>query len=315
MNVESQPLIVIAGPTGVGKTALAVQIGHELEAEVVSADSRQIYRYMDIGTAKPTPTERAAIPHHLIDIVDPDQTLTMAEYQRLANAAIRDIHARGKLPLFVGGTGQYITAVIEGWSAPEVPPNPQLRAELETYAADYGALALFERLRQLDPVSAERMDPLNVRRTVRALEVCIVTGRPFSEQRSKNPPSYQVLQLGLTLDRAALYERLDRRIDAMMDAGLLQEVRNLHAQGYDWSLPSMSGLGYAQLGRHLRGEWDLAEAVSAIKADTRTFVRRQYTWFRKYTQLQWLELPEASEVLSLIREWLARLTKQHDQEK
>jgi tRNA dimethylallyltransferase len=228
----------------------------------------------------------------------------MAEYQQLAYAVIRDIHARQKLPLLVGGTGQYITAVIEGWSAPEVPPNPKLRAELAAYAAEHGALALFERLRSLDPVAAERMDPYNSRRTVRALEVCLETGRPFSEQRGKNPPPYRILQLGLTLDRAVLYERIDRRIEAMMEAGLLEEVRNLRARGYDWSLPSMSGLGYAQLGRHLRGEISLEEAIIAFKADTRTFVRRQYTWFRKYAQLQWLDAPDIDDVLDDIRHWL-----------
>src|SRR5258707_14749893 len=214
-----QPVVAIVGPTGIGKTALAVALAQQFPAEIVSADSRQIYREMDIGTAKPPAAERAAVPHHLIDIVDPDQTLTLAEYQTLVYAVIDDIHRRGKIALLVGGTGQYVTAVLEGWQAPEVAPNESLRAELESYAAAHGAEALFERLRALDPVAAERMDPYNVRRTIRALEVCIETGQPFSAQRSKVPPPYHVLELGLTMEREALYKRLDARIDGMMADG------------------------------------------------------------------------------------------------
>ncbi len=301
---SDRPVVVIAGPTGIGKTALAVAIAQSLRGEIVNADSRQIYRYMEIGTAKPTPDERAAVPHHLIDLVDPDQPLTLSEYQALAYAAIDDIHRRGKVALLVGGTGQYITAVLEGWHTPEVAPNPRLRAELETYAEQFGALALFERLRALDPASGARMDPYNVRRTVRALEVCLETGHPFSAQRRKMPPSYRTLELGLTMDREALYARLDTRIDRMIAGGLLDEVRALHQRGYDWHLPSMSGLGYAQLGAHVRGEIGLDDAISAIKRDTRTFVRRQYTWFRRHGALQWLEQPASASVCRMIEPWL-----------
>jgi tRNA dimethylallyltransferase len=296
--------VVIAGPTGIGKTALAIAIAPPMSGEIVNADSRQIYRYMDIGTAKPTPAERAAAPHHLIDVVDPDQTLTMAEYQRLAYTAIDDIHRRGKMVLLVGGTGQYITAVLEGWRTPEVAPNPVLRAELAAFAAEHGAEALFERLRALDAESASFMDPHNVRRTIRALEVCIETGQPFSAQRRKMPPPYQVLELGLTMEREALYARLDARIDRMMAHGLLDEVQALHERGYDWRLPSMSGLGYAQLGTYLRGETTLDEAIMMIKRDTRTFVRRQYTWFRRHGALTWLESPESGAVRQMIEAWL-----------
>lgn len=304
-NSVVKPLIVIAGPTGIGKTQLAIGLTNRFNGEIVGADSRQIYRSMDIGTAKPTPAERAAAPHHLIDIVDPDQPLTMAQYQSRAYAAIDDIHQRGKVPLLVGGTGQYITAVIEGWQAPEVPPDLVLRAELEAYTAEHGALALFERLRTLDPVSAETMDPYNARRTIRALEVCILTGQPFSAQRQKHPPAYSTLELGLTMDRETLYTRLDARIDRMMADGLLSEVQTLHERGYDWKLPSMSGLGYAQLGAYLRGEATLDEAITAIKRDTRTFVRRQYTWFRRHGALQWLE--SATDAYPLVEGWLAQL--------
>jgi tRNA dimethylallyltransferase len=302
--INHKPVIAIVGPTGIGKTALAVSLGMVFPAEVVNADSRQIYRDMDIGTAKPTADERAAIPHHLIDIVDPDQPLTLAEYQRLASTAIADIHGRGKMVLLVGGTGQYVTALLEGWQAPEVPPNEVLRSELEADAAVHGPEALFERLRVLDPDSAERMDPHNVRRTIRALEVCLVSGQPFSVQRRKVPPPYRVLELGLTMERESLYKRLDMRIDRMMEQGLLHEVQTLHSQGYDWRLPSMTGLGYAQLGTYLRGESTLEEAITEIKRNTRTFVRRQYTWFRRHGSPEWLEQPSNDEVIERIKKWL-----------
>ncbi len=304
-----RPVIVIEGPTGVGKTALALALAKQFPAEIVNADSRQIYRLMNIGTAKPTPQEQASVPHHLIDIVDPDQTLTMAEYQAQAYGIIADIHARGKIALLVGGTGQYITAVLEGWQAPEVPPNWTLRAELEAFAAEHGAEALFERLRVLDPKSAARMDPRNVRRTVRALEVCLETGQPFSAQRGKAPPPYQTLELALTMERDSLYHRLDERVDRMMATGLLDEVRDLEKRGYGWELPSMSGLGYAQLGALVRGESSVEDAVIAIKHDTRTFVRRQYTWFRRHGAPTWLQAPEPLEVHQLIETWLAGLHK------
>jgi len=299
-----QPVVAIVGPTGVGKTALAIALAQHFPAEVVSADSRQIYRRMDIGTAKPTPEERSAVPHHLIDVVEPDQTFTLAEYQALAYAAIEDIHHHEKVALLVGGTGQYVTAVLEGWQTPEVAPNEQLRAELESYAAEHGPEALFERLRVLDPVSAARMDPHNLRRTIRALEVCIETGQPFSTQRRRSPPPYQVLELALTIDREALYKRLDARIDQMLRDGLLDEVRAL--QAYDWHLPSMSGLGYAQLSRYLRGEYSLEEAVAEFKHATRTFVRRQYTWFRRHGAPRWLESPQPADVIEIIRGWLTQ---------
>ncbi len=302
-----KPVVVIAGPTGIGKTALAIEVAHQIPGEIVNADSRQIYRHMDVGTAKPSPAEQATVPHHLIDIVDPDQTLSMAQYQRLAYAAVDDIHRRGKIAFLVGGTGQYITSVLEGWRVPEVPPNPALRAELEAYAAQHGAEALFEWLRALDPEAATRMDPHNVRRTVRALEVYIETGQRFSSLRQKTAPPYQALELGLTMDRRALYARLDARIDQMMAHGLLDEVRALHERGYDWRLPSMSGFGYAELGTHLRGEISLEDAVAAFKRNTRLFVRRQYTWFRRHGSLIWLESPKPAAVCRMIDTWLASL--------
>lgn len=279
-----RPLIVILGPTAAGKTTLAIQLAQVVNGEIIGADSRQIYRYMDIGTAKPTPAERQAAPHHLIDVVTPDANLSLAEYQRLAYAAINDVLARGHIPLLVGGTGQYISAVIEGWSIPEVPPNLTLRAELEAFASEHGSQALHDRLTVLDPVAAQRIEHTNIRRVVRALEVCLESGQPISELQRKTPPNYTLLQIGLTLDRDALYTRADARIDDMIQRGFLDEVRGLLAMGYHHHLPAMSGIGYAQLAAHLVEGTPLDAALEATRTLTHDFIRRQYTWFRKYNQ-------------------------------
>jgi tRNA dimethylallyltransferase len=281
MPSTGKPLIVILGPTGVGKTALGVEIAHALNGEIVSADSRQVYRYMDVGTGKPTAQQLADVPHHLLDIVNPDDNLTLSRYQKMAYAAIDDIHQRRKLPLLVGGTGQYITAVVEGWSIPEVPPDEKLRAELEAFANEHGAEALYTRLIELDAESAANIDYRNLRRVIRAIEVCVITGQKFSELQRKKPPPYRMLHIRLTMaERAQIYERADSRVDAMMKAGFLDEVRRLLEMGYPRTLPSMSGLGYAQLSAHLLDNAPLDEMVQKTKHDTHDFIRRQYTWFR-----------------------------------
>ncbi len=296
-NLQSQisNLIVIVGPTAVGKTALAIELAQRFEGEIVSADSRQIYRGMDIGTAKPTRQEQALAPHHLIDIVAPDEPYTLANYQADAYAAIEDILARGKQPFLVGGTGLYVRAVVEGLRIPHVPPNRALRAQLEQEDRQ----ALYERLRALDPDAATRIDPRNVRRTIRALEVCLTTGRKFSELGRVEPPPYRITRIGLTLSRPELYARIDARVDRMMAQGLVAEVESLSARGYRWSLPSMSGLGYREIGQYLRGEVSLDEAVSNIKRHTRDFVRRQYAWFRlRDERIRWFE--DASQVYQYV---------------
>ncbi len=287
-------LVTIVGPTAAGKTALSIELAGRLDGEIVSADSRQIYRYMDIGTAKATPEERARIPHHLIDVVDPDQVLTLAEYQALAYRAIEEIAARGKLPLLVGGTGQYVAAVVDGWRIPEVAPQPELRAELERVADERGSEALHGRLAELDPVAAAKIDHRNVRRVIRALEVCLTTGQPISELQRKTPPPYRVTQIGVTRERAALYERIDRRVDAMVAAGLVDEVAGLVARGYGWELPAMSGLGYRQIGQYFDGEVSLDEAIGLIKRGTRRFTQQQYNWFRLDDRaIRWVDRAEA----------------------
>lgn len=307
-QAERRPLVVISGPTASGKTGLGIALAQRFGGEIVSADSRQIYRRMDIGTAKPAPADRAAVPHHLLDVVDPDQPFTLAEYQRAAYAAIDDIHARGGLPLLVGGTGQYLSAVIEGWGIPEVPPNPALRAELEAYARERGAAALHARLQQHDPEAAARIDFRNVRRVVRALEVCLETGTPISALQRKAPPPYRLCQIGLTLPRPALHERINRRVTAMIDAGLADEVRALLETGYTWDLPSMSGLGYAQWQPYFAGEQSLAATIDGIRQATRAFARRQMTWFKGHdTGILWLDVAQVepgAEAARLVEDWI-----------
>jgi tRNA dimethylallyltransferase len=285
-NLPIIPLLAIVGPTAVGKTSLAIRLAQALDAEIVSADSRQIYRAMDIGTAKPTAAERAAVPHHLIDIADPDAEFSLGVYQDLAGAAIADIATRGRLPLLVGGTGQYLAAVLQGWNVPRVAPQPELRAALEREAHEQGAPALHHRLAQIDPPAAASIQPTNIRRVIRALEVYQITGRPISEQQTMRAPPYRAQTLWLTLPSVALYARIDARIDAMIAAGLVGEVRELLARGYGWDLPAMSGLGYREFRPYLAGECTLAEAIQRLKYDTHAFARRQPNWFRRLPAIE-----------------------------
>ena len=299
------PLLVIVGPTAVGKTALSLRLAAEFNGEIVSADSRLFYWGMDIGTAKPDAVERAAVRHHLIDICQPDETVTLAEYQRLALAAIDQIHKRGWLPILTGGTGQYVRAVVEGWEIPAVAPRPKLRQALA--ALDEAELARW--LRHLDPTAAARLDLRNLRRVIRALEVTLIKGRPISELQRKKPPPYRICQVGLYRDRGSLYARIDARVSMMMSAGLLAELEGLRDAGYGRSLPPMSGLGYRQLWAYLDGEMSLAQAVERIKFETHRFARQQATWFRRDDPvIFWFDMDEAegeTAVLNFVRRWLS----------
>jgi len=288
-----RPLILLVGPTAVGKTGVAVELAAHLNAEIVSADSRQVYRYMDIGTAKPTAEERARVPHHLLDVVEPDQTLTLAQYQEQAYAALDDITGRGRVPMLVGGTGLYVRAVAEGWTIPRVAPNPALREVLLARAEREGGAALYDELRAADPAAAERIDPRNVRRVVRALEVYYGTGQAFWAQRQRRAPPYDLLWIGLTMPRPALYERADRRIDAMVRAGWAEEVRDLIARGYSLNLPAFSALGYREMAAYVQGQVALQDALAQIRRNTRNFIRHQYAWFRPQDpRLHWFDMSE-----------------------
>ncbi len=314
----TRPLLVIVGPTAVGKTALSLHLAETFDGEIISADSRSFYRGMDIGTAKPTPEERARVPHHLIDIVDPDETVGLADYQDRAYAAIDEVLARDNLPLLVGGTGQYVQAVVEGWRIPRVAPHPDLREELEAKAERESPYALHDWLKRLDPQAADDIHPHNVRRVVRALEVCLITGRPISEQQGKEPPPYHILQIGMTMDRDELYERADERLEAMIEAGLLDEVRGLLEQGYRWHLPSMSAVGYAEFesffegqgSGHTEGKAELSDVVAEVQSNLRRFIRHQYNWFSlDDPDIRWFDVAHTThrEVEAVVRRWLNEL--------
>lgn len=286
------PLIVLTGPTAVGKTELSLQLCERFDGEVISADSRQIYRMMDIGTAKATPAERARVPHHLIDIRNPDEAFSLAEFQTNAYEIIDSLHQQERTPFLVGGTALYVRAVVEGLRIPNVPPNPELRAELESDLAEHGVGTLFQRLQALDPATAAVIDGKNPRRALRALEIFLITGTPKVELEGADPPPYRILQLGLTRPRPALYARADQRVEQMVDAGLVEEAQRLLAAGYAPTLPAMTSLGYREILAYLAGDCTLPEAVRRIQTETHRFVRHQTTWFRRMPAIQWLDLEE-----------------------
>jgi len=300
-----KPLIAIVGPTALAKSKLALNLAQGFDGEIVSADSRQVYRYMDIGTAKPSLEERSLVRHHVIDVVDPDDDFSLALFHQLANRALKAISRGGKIPFLVGGSGLYIWSLLEGWSLPQVPPHPELRRNLQARAQAEGSDVLYEELQGLDPVAAERIDPKNVRRVIRALEVYQATGKPFSQLQQKQPPPFQILIIGLTAERDELYRRIDSRVDDMIKRGLVDEVKGLLQRGYSLSLPSMSGLGYKQIGMFLQGELDLGSAVQNIKYETHRFARHQYAWFRLSDQrIHWFDVKQEYE--ELVEELISR---------
>ena len=288
---NSTPLIAIVGPTAVGKTQLAVELCRRFGGEVVNADSRQVYRGMDIGTAKPTPEERALSRHHLLDLLEPSESFGLGAFLPLAKQASADIGARGLIPIVAGGTGQYVWALLEGQSVPQVPPDPEFRAALEREASEEGgAQAIHDRLRQVDPDRADALDPRNVRRVVRALEIYHATGSKPSELASPAHRPVRNLVIGLTMERKALYRRSDDRVDAMMEAGFLAEVERLVQAGYTMGQGALNSPGYRELGQHLMGELSLDEAVSRTKTQTHRLARRQFTWFKPGDRrITWLD--------------------------
>ncbi len=288
-------ILIVLGPTASGKTAASILLAKKLNAEIISADSIQVYRGLDIGSAKPTMEERQGIAHHLLDMIDvDDKGFSVAEYKRQAELAIADIRSRGKIPLIVGGTGLYVNALTYPLQFTNVPGDPLVRERLKQEEQEHPG-SLYERLRQQDTVSADRLHPNDQKRIVRALEVLEVSGQPISafgtdfENKAEQDIPYQVTQIGLTLERALLYQRIEQRVDAMMQAGLLEETKKVNEAGYAHTLPALQGLGYKQLLRHLRGETTLTEAVEDIKRETRHFAKRQITWFKRDQRIHWLE--------------------------
>lgn len=289
------PVLVIVGPTGSGKTDTAVLAAQALDGEIVTADSMQIYRGMDIGTAKPTSEEQQVVPHHLIDVANPDEEFSVAEYVALADRVITDIVGRGHVPIVSGGTGFYINALIDRWEFPPQPADFALRERWKEIGEREGVEALHHRLRAIDPISAERLHPNDVKRVIRALEVHELTGRPVSSYEYKPgegapPGPYRPLLYGLTLPREILNERLEKRVAAQLDAGLLEEVRRLYEGGYGPELPAMKGITYRQLVGYLRGDYDFDTAVEFMVRDNRRYAKRQYTWFKADPRIRWIDI-------------------------
>jgi len=304
-------IVIIAGPTGVGKSVLALGLAERFGMEIISADSRQVYRELDIGTAKPGRVERARVPHHLVDYVEPDESYSVARFRDDAEVVLADLAARRVGALVVGGTGHYVQALSDRIEPPRVPPQPELRAALERLAAERGANALHAQLEQLDPASAQAIPPSNVRRAIRAIEVARATGQPFSRIGRRRGKRRMALRVALTLSREELYRRVDARVDRMLAAGWLDEVRGLLRRGYDPDLPALAATGYRELIAHLRGELSLEDAVQRIKWASHAYIRRQYVWLRRQPSYRWLEAgPSAyTRVEPLVRRYLETIAR------
>ena len=303
-------LLAIVGPTATGKSEVGILLAESLGGEIVSADSMQVYRGMDIGTAKPTAEQRRRTPHHLIDIIAPDQPFSVADYQARADAALADIWARGRQPILVGGSGLYVRAVVEEMDFAQVPPDPEVRRRLVEEAGSRGTRALHEWLAEVAPEAAARIHPNDQKRIIRALEVAEGSSRADAGREKVDPREaarYNTKQFGLTLNRDELYRRIEARVDRMMAEGLVDEVRGLIERGYRESLVAMKGLGYAQIAAHIGGAIALEEAVRRLKRDTRRFAKRQLTWFRADPRIEWMDVqkvggpPKVAELIE--RRW------------
>ncbi|WP_426332950.1 tRNA (adenosine(37)-N6)-dimethylallyltransferase MiaA [Paenibacillus silvae] len=294
-EVEQKPkLLVLVGPTAVGKTRLSIELAQAFNCEIISGDSMQVYREMDIGTAKITPEEMKGIPHHLIDIHEPEYPYSVAEFQESCTRLISEIHGRGKLPFIVGGTGLYVESVCYGFQFSDSGSDEAFREEQFSYAQQHGAQALHDRLREVDPASAERLHPNDQRRIVRALEIFHLTGEKWSEQLAvqKKESPYDLLIVGLTMDRQKLYARVEERIDLMIEQGLVDEVKALLERGVARGHISMQGLGYKEIAAYLQGEVSWEAAVEWLKRDTRRFAKRQLSWFRHMKDIQWVDVTD-----------------------
>ncbi len=306
-STSSRPLVVLVGPTAIGKSRIAIDVAQTLGTEVLTADSTQVYRGMNIGTDTPSEEERQGIPHRLIDLVEPDEPFNAGEFRRRALPEISRLHDKGLLPLVVGGTGLYVRALLHGlWSGP--PSDHVLRGQLADEARVRGGESMYQELGRVDPVTARRLHPRDTVKVLRALEVYRQTGTPLSEahaQHGQADTPFRALVLGLTMERAALYQRIDRRVDVELAKGLVEETRALLAEGYSRGLVSMKSLGYRQMAGYLEGDYSFAEAVRRLKRDTRHFAKRQMTWFRKEPGLAWVEIHADESVRSVSRRILS----------
>jgi tRNA dimethylallyltransferase len=300
-----EKLVVIIGPTAVGKTKLSIELAKRLNGEIISGDSMQVYKGMDIGTAKIKPEEMEGIPHHLIDIKEPTESFSVAEFQQMVRPLISEITKRGKLPIIVGGTGLYIQSVIYDYRFSDAPSDDSYRRKLETFALEHGAVALHEKLKEIDPHSAERIHPNNVRRVIRALEIFYCTGKTMTEWQKQQTPDllYDVALIGLTMEREQLYRRINERVDQMMAEGLLDEVRILYESGVR-DCQSIQAIGYKEIYEYLDGRISLAEAVEQLKQNSRRYAKRQLTWFRNKMPVQWFDMTDLSDFPMKVEEIL-----------
>ena len=307
---HDRKIIAIAGPTAAGKTEFAIQAALMLDGEVVSCDSMQLYKYMDIGSAKPTKEQRAAVPHHLVDMIDPREEFSAAKYQKLAKDAISDISSRGKQPVICGGTGLYLESLLYDMDFASEPGDPGTREKYYKIAEEEGPEALYERLSVLSPDSAARIHPNNIKRVVRALEAA-ENGDPIEDINTclEKTKDYDAVLIGITRDREELYDRINRRVDILMEEGLLDEVKMLVEMGLDFDDISMKGIGYKELIGHLNGEYDLDEAVRLIKRNTRHYAKRQMTWFRRYKDMKWFNVSDYDSDAECVKDMIGWLSK------
>lgn len=300
--IAIKDLIVITGPTASGKTALSVRLAKELGAEIVNADSMQIYKYMDIGTAKPTVEEREGVPHHLIDIVNPDELFSVARYCECAKSAIDDIHSRGKTAVMVGGTGLYVDSLVNNIQFSETEPDEEYRQLLETEAQERGNECIYEKLKAIDPESAAKIAVQDTKRIIRALEVYHVTGKTITwhnEQSRSMPSPYNTTMFAISMDRDALYDKINRRVDVMLELGLVDEVKKILEMGVDEKATSMQAIGYKEIVGYLKGEISLEKAADDIKQGSRRYAKRQLTWFRRNSNINWIE-NDVEEILKVL---------------
>lgn len=310
-----KPLVVLTGPTAVGKTKLSIDLAKALGGEIISADSMQVYKHMDIGSAKITEKEMDGVPHHLIDVLSPFEEFHIVRFQELAKKAVEDIYSRGRIPVFVGGTGFYIQAVTKDIDFTEGEEDKEYREELSRLAAEKGNEFLHEMLRNIDPKSAEEIHANNVKRVIRALEFYKENGFPISqhnEEQKQNETPYNLAYFVLNAPRELLYERIDRRVDEMMENGLMEEVQKLKDMGCRRDMTSMQGLGYKEILSFLDGEVPLEEAVRILKRDTRHFAKRQLTWFRRESDVIWLDKDKFSFDEEKILEYMLSVCKERE---